>query len=224
MIKLVIFDLDGTLLNTIDDISRCTNHILAQYELPTHNLNAYKYFVGKGMETLIERATPNNISSSLKARVLADFLAYYQKHNTDYTAPYSGIIEMLETLQQRGIAVAIASNKTHAAMPALIAHYFPTITFLAATGHKKGVPLKPDPTIVEEIINMSDVSKENILYVGDTQVDMQTAEAAQLTSVGVLWGFRDRNELETAGAKHIIEKPNELLNIVFVNKSLKLKI
>ena len=214
MIKLVIFDLDGTLLNTIDDLSKCGNHILAKYGLPTHSVDAYKYFVGKGMRTLIDKATPVDISSNLKARIYDDFFAYYQEHKTDNTAPYLGIIETLENLQAKGIAVAVASNKTHAAMPALMAHYFPTISFSAAIGHREGVPLKPDPTIVLEILEMTNLANEEILYVGDTQVDMQTAGAANLASVGVLWGFRGREELEIAGAHYIIDKPNELLNLV----------
>ncbi len=214
MIQLVIFDLDGTLLNTIDDIAICTNHVLAQYELPTHEVDAYKYFVGKGFDFLIDKAIPEGTSTTLRNRVLEDFSAYYQEHKTDNTDLYPGITPALEALQARGIALAIASNKTHAAMPALVAHYFPTINFIAALGNKPGVPLKPDPTVVNNIITEVNVPLENMLYVGDTQVDMKTAEAAHLTSVGVLWGFRGKEELLEAGAQHIIENPMQLLDLV----------
>lgn len=214
MIKLVIFDLDGTLLNTLEDLKECTNYILRKYQFPEHPLDQYRYFVGNGITVLIEKAVPEGTPKELKKQILKEFLAYYDIHKADVTAPYPGIVDLLEQLQERGIQIAVASNKIHDAMAPLMAHYFPTIQFLAAYGSKEGVPPKPDPQIVEDIISLTNLDHSQILYVGDTKVDMDTAHHANLKAVGVLWGFRDRDELEGANADYIISKPEELLQLV----------
>lgn len=214
MTKLVIFDLDGTLLDTLQDLADCTNFILRKFGFPEHPLESYKYFVGNGIPVLIHKAIPEGTSKEVEDRVLAEFLPYYDLHKADLTAPYSGIVDLLEQLHQQQILIAVASNKIHDAMAPLMQHYFPTIPFLAALGNRVGVPPKPDPAIVEDIIQLSGFSKDEVLYVGDTKVDMDTAHNAGLRAVGVLWGFRDREELESAGAEYIIQYPGELLDLL----------
>ncbi len=214
MIKLVIFDLDGTLLDTLEDLKECTNYILRKYQFPEHPLDSYRYFVGNGIPVLIQKAIPDNTPKELELQILEEFLEYYSIHKADRTAPYSGIVSLLETLQNKGIQIAVASNKIHDAMAPLMQFYFPTIQFLAALGSREGVPPKPHPQIVEDIISMTDFDLSEVLYVGDTKVDMDTAHQAHLKAVGVLWGFRDREELEGAGAEYIINSPEQLLPLI----------
>lgn len=213
MIKAVIFDLDGTLLNTLNDLADCVNHVLANHDYPTHPLDAYRYFVGNGMAKLIERALPENRKSERDA-ILSEFYPIYDQHKADKTAPYPGMVSLLETLQSRGLQVAVASNKVQSAMQPLMEYYFPTIRFTAALGQRDGIPIKPDAAIVNDIMAIGNVSHNEVLYVGDTSVDMQTAANAHVTSVGVLWGFRTRDELAQSGAKYIIEKPTDLLRVI----------
>lgn len=214
MIKLVIFDLDGTLLNTLEDLKECTNYILRKYQFPEHPLDSYRYFVGNGIPVLIQKAIPENTPKELELQILEEFLDYYDIHKADLTAPYPGIVSLLETLQNKDIQIAVASNKIHNAMAPLMLFYFPTIQFLAALGSREGVPPKPHPQIVEDIISMTDFDLSEVLYVGDTKVDMETAHRAHLKAVGVLWGFRDREELECANAEYIIKYPGELLDLL----------
>ena len=214
MIKLVIFDLDGTLLNTLEDLKECTNYILRKYHFPEHPLDSYRYFVGNGIPVLIQKAIPTGTPKELEVKILEEFLAFYDLHKADLTAPYPGIVQLLETLQNKGIQIAVASNKVHDAMAPLMAYYFPKIKFLAAIGNREGIPPKPHPQIVADIISMTDFDLSEVLYVGDTKVDMETAHRAQLTAVGVLWGFRDREELEESNAEYIIGNPKELLDLL----------
>ena len=212
MKKLVIFDLDGTLLNTIADLAAATNQALQQYGFPTHKEDAYRFFVGNGINKLFERALPEkerNEENVLKIRSL--FIPYYDQHNADLSRPYPGIIELLSALQQKGIMTAVASNKYQAATRKLIAHYFPGIDFIEVLGQREGIPAKPDPSIVYDIIAKAGVKQEEVIYVGDSNVDMQTAHNAGVTSVGVAWGFRPRTELEALHPAYIIEKAEELL-------------
>ncbi|MBP1673512.1 MAG: phosphoglycolate phosphatase [Bacteroidetes bacterium] len=217
MTKLIIFDLDGTLLDTLQDLADCTNFILRKYGFPEHPLDSYKYFVGNGIPVLIHKAVPEGTSKEVEESVLADFLPYYDLHKADLTAPYQGIVDLLEQLHQQQILIAVASNKIHDAMAPLMKYYFPSIPFLATLGNRVGVPPKPNPAIVEEIIGLSGFNKDEILYVGDTKVDMDTAQNAGLRAVGVLWGFRDREELEGASAEYIIQNPGELLDLLTRN-------
>ena len=214
MIKLVIFDLDGTLLNTLEDLKECTNYILRKYHFPEHPLDSYRYFVGNGIPVLIQKAIPSGTPKEIEVKILEEFLAYYDLHKADLTAPYPGIVSLLETIQDQGIQIAVASNKIHDAMAPLMEYYFPTIRFLAALGNREGVPPKPDPQIVKDIISMTDFNLSEVLYVGDTKVDMETAHRAQLQAVGVLWGFRDREELEESHAEYIISTPDQLLDLL----------
>ncbi|NLJ82153.1 MAG: HAD family hydrolase [Bacteroidales bacterium] len=210
--KLIIFDLDGTLLNTLEDLADSGNYILSKYGFNQHSLDDYRYFVGNGIYKLVERILPENKrEKTFVEEVRSEFMSYYDQHKADKTAPYQGIIELLEELQQRGIQMAIASNKAQEAMDPLVEFYFPTVTFAAVFGQRTGIPTKPNPDIVFDILNKTNISKSDTLYVGDTAVDMQTAKSAGVKSVGVLWGFRPKEELVQAQAELIIEKPEELL-------------
>lgn len=215
MKKLVIFDLDGTLLNTIADLATATNQALEQCHYPTHDVDAYRFFVGNGINKLFERALPENARTEeniLRIREL--FLPYYDAHNADLSAPYPGIAELLQTLQDRGIRVGVASNKYQAATRKLIAHYFPKIAFIEVLGQREGIPAKPDPSIVHEIMDKAQVSADEVLYVGDSDVDMQTAHRAGVTAVGVTWGFRPRAELERWQPAYLLDKAGDLLALL----------
>lgn len=211
--RLIIFDMDGTLLDTLQDLADCTNYILDKNGYPTHPLDAYRYFVGNGIRVLIERALPEQDRNEQRIEeVFQEFIPYYEKHKEDMTKPYDGIIPLLEELGKRGVLLSIASNKVQQAMDPLVAHYFPGIHFAAVLGNRNGIPPKPDPTIVEDILKITGVSKIETLYIGDTAVDMKTAAAAGIYKIGVLWGFRNREELEQAGADAIVAHPDEILH------------
>ncbi|MDR0836326.1 MAG: HAD family hydrolase [Tannerella sp.] len=216
--RLIIFDLDGTLLNTITDLAHATNYALLQLGFPYHNVEEYKYFVGNGMLRLFERALPENERN--EANFLAmrkHFLPFYERHNSVFTKPYEGIYELLTNLQSAGLKFAVASNKYHKATEELIRRYFPHIDFVAVFGQREGIPVKPSPAIVFEILQKAGIAAKETLYVGDSGVDMQTALNAGIDSVGVTWGFRPRAELEKHGAKYIIDTPSKLQKYVTPN-------
>lgn len=211
MKKLVIFDLDGTLLNTIADLANSTNHALEKLGYPTHQPEQYNFMVGNGVNKLFERALPDGEKTEENVlRVRHEFIPYYDLHNADESRPYPGIPELLETLQAQGMQLAVASNKYQAATEKLVAHYFPNIRFIAVFGQREGVKVKPDPIIVEDILRISGTSKEEVLYVGDSGVDMQTALNAGVTACGVTWGFRPRTELEGFHPQYIVDKAEEI--------------
>ena len=211
MKKLVIFDLDGTLLNTIADLANSTNHALALLGYPTHEVSAYPFMVGNGINKLFERALPEGEKTEENVlRVRQAFVPYYDVHNADDSSPYPGIPELLECLQAKGIQLAVASNKYQAATEKLVAHYFPNIRFVAVFGQREGIKVKPDPTIVYDILKIAGVAKEEVLYVGDSGVDMQTAINAGVSSCGVTWGFRPRAELEALHPDRIVDKAEEI--------------
>lgn len=215
MKKLVIFDLDGTLLNTIADLAAATNYALGECGYPLHEVEAYRYFVGNGINKLFERALPEaerNEANILKIRSL--FVPYYNEHNADLSRPYPGIPQVLESLQQQGIQVAVASNKYQEATVKLIRQYFPEIRFTAIFGQREGVPAKPAPDVIFEIIEMAKVNKEEVLYVGDSCVDMQTGINAGVDTLGVSWGFRPRTELEAYHPTGIADRTGEILSFV----------
>lgn len=215
MKRLVIFDLDGTLINSIKDLGAATNHALAENGFPTHPLEAYPMYVGNGVSKLIERALPEDQrNKSMIEKIRTDFTAYYDVHNTDYTRPYDGIRELLEHLQSHDIMIAVASNKYDAAAKALVTTLFPGISFAAIEGQKEGVPVKPDPSVVFEILGATHVQKSDVLYVGDSGVDMETARRACVDSVGVTWGFRSVDELRANYANHIVDHPDEIIPLL----------
>lgn len=214
MKKLIIFDLDGTLINTIADLAVCTNYALTACGFPVHDKDDYRFFVGNGISKLFERAlpegekTPGNI-----AKIRELFIPYYNDHSADLTEPYEGIPEMLRTIQERGIALAVASNKYDVATKQLVRHYFPEIHFSAIFGNREGVPVKPDPAIAMEILCITGNTPEDTFFVGDSGVDMQTAANAGIASIGVTWGFRPREELEQFRPAHIVDSPDALLKL-----------
>lgn len=215
MKRLVIFDLDGTLLNTVADIAAATNHALAANGYPTHSVDTIRSFVGNGINKLFERALPEgekNEENVLKVR--ARFIPHYDLHNADKSRPYPGIPELLEQLQSQHMMLAVASNKYHSATSRLIAHYFPTIRFAAVYGQRDGIAPKPDPAIVTDILKDTRIQAGDVLYVGDSAVDMQTALNAHVTACGVTWGFRPRTELEQFKPAFIVEHPSDILEIV----------
>lgn len=215
MKRLVIFDLDGTLLNTIADLANSTNHALNQLGYPTHEPEEYNFMVGNGINKLFERALPEGEKTEKNVlRVRREFIPYYDQHNADESRPYPGIPELLERLQAKGIQMAVASNKYQAATEKLIAHYFPNIKFIAVFGQRDGVNVKPAPTIVEDILRISGTPKDEVLYVGDSGVDMQTARNAGVTACGVTWGFRPLAELESFNPRYIIEVPQLISDLI----------
>lgn len=218
MKKLAIFDLDGTLLNTIEDLGYAANHALQAHGYPTHSIASYPFFVGNGVRRLIERVLPEDARTEATIdRLLVTFKEYYNDHNTDYTKPYEGIPELLSLLSSRGVAIAVASNKYQAATEKLISHFFPTLSFIAVEGQKEGVPVKPDPSIVFEILAKAKTPKANTIYIGDSGVDMETARRACVDSVGVTWGFRPEKELVENHADTIVNSPGDIEKLVFSN-------
>lgn len=215
MKKLIIFDLDGTLLNTIADLAQSTNYALRVLGYPMRKDSDYPFMVGNGINKLFERALPEGEKTEENVlRVRREFIPYYDVHNADKSRPYPGIPELLEQLQAKGIRLAVASNKYQAATAKLIAHYFPEIRFVAVLGQREGVNVKPDPAIVEDILAIARTDKEDVLYVGDSGVDMQTAINAGVESCGVTWGFRPRTELEAFHPAHIADRAEEILGFI----------
>lgn len=212
--QLVIFDLDGTLLDTVADLANATNQALAKCGYPTHPTEAYYRFVGNGINKLFARALPEEARTEENVqRIRTLFIPYYNEHNADDSHPYPGIVELLTQLQSQGIQLAVASNKYQQATAKLVGHFFPNIRFAAVYGQREGVPIKPDPTIVNDILSETGISRAHTLYIGDSGVDMQTARNASVESVGVTWGFRDEEELRTNGATHIIHHAKDILKL-----------
>ena len=217
----IIFDLDGTLINTIDDLGQACNHALAACGFPTHKIEDYPRLVGNGINKLIERALPEeHRNEETVLRLREYFVPYYDDHNCDLTHPYDGILELLHTLKAEGHTLAVASNKYQAATEKIVGHFFPGI-FNVVLGERVGVPRKPDPQIVYDILSMLHPSSsslkeelEEVLYIGDSLVDAQTAHAAKATLVLCTWGFCTEQQLRTAQPKYMIQHPSELLNIL----------
>ncbi len=208
---LAIFDLDGTLLNTIADLATATNQALEACGFPTHPISAYPMFVGNGINKLFERALPAESRSEENImRIRAHFLPYYDEHNADLSKPYPGIPQLLEELQTAGVHLAVASNKYQRATEKLIRHYFPTIRFAAVFGQREGIPVKPHPQIVEDILTLVPVNKEEVIYIGDSGVDMQTALHAGVESIGVTWGFRPKEELLQHSPTYLVDSADEI--------------
>jgi phosphoglycolate phosphatase len=214
-IKLVIFDLDGTLLDSLEDIAEGVNYALHQTGHPSHPIPSYKLFVGNGIAKLFERALPEGISGDDKiASMRKHFTDWYQNHMTDATRPFAGLPELLTELHQKGIKLAVASNKYHEATVQLVAHYFPTLPFVAVFGHRKGFPTKPNPAIVHEILELSGIAASQTIYVGDSGVDMQTAINSNTIACGVSWGFKPRSELESFHPTFLVDTPAELRKVL----------
>ena len=213
--RLAIFDLDGTLLDTVADLANATNQALAQCGYPTHPTDAYYQFVGNGINKLFYRALPEEARTEENVlRIRSLFVPYYNEHNADDSRPYPGVSELLRELQAQGIQVAVASNKYQQATVKLVGHFFPDIRFAAVYGQREGVAIKPDPTIVADILNDTGISRSDTIYIGDSGVDMQTARNAEVESIGVSWGFRSVEELIDNGAEHIVHRAEEIAALI----------
>ena len=213
---LIIFDLDGTLINTIDDLGQACNHALTVCGFPTHRIEDYPRLVGNGINRLIERALPQeHRNEATVLRLREYFVPFYDQHNCDLTRPYDGIPELLKALKAAGHTLAVASNKYQAATEKIVAHFFPNM-FDVVLGERVGVARKPDPQIVWDIIHRLSPLASHLspmYYIGDSLVDAETAKAAKLPFVACTWGFCTREQLQTAQADYTINHPLELLNI-----------
>ena len=212
---LLIFDLDGTLINTIDDLGQACNHALSACGFPTHKIEDYPRLVGNGINKLIERALPEeHRNEATVLRLREYFVPFYDQHNCDLTRPYDGISELLQTLKAAGHTLTVASNKYQAATEKIVAHFFPN-TFDVVLGERVGVPRKPDPQIVWDILASlpSTINhKPSTLYVGDSLVDAATAKAANLPFVACTWGFCTKEQLLTVTPDHMVNHPSEIIN------------
>lgn len=213
MKKTVIFDLDGTLLDSIEDIASSMNKVLESLQLPTHKIEDYKHFVGGGVDILVENALSNQ-SREIKDEVIKRFKIEYDGKLHSKTLPYDGIYELLDELKKLDINLAVLSNKPHEFTVSYVNHFFKNYNFKEIHGQKKDVPKKPDPKAALDIVKCLDSSCENTYFIGDTKIDMQTAKSANMTAIGVLWGFRDEKELRDFGADFIVSNPLEILKII----------
>ena len=211
MYNTFIFDLDGTLLNTLDDLAASVNYALRTHGMPERTLDEVRSFVGNGVRLLMERAIPEGSANPRFEETFATFRAYYMEHSLDTTRPYEGIPEMIHTLKQRGCRLAVVSNKFYAATQELIRHFFPEITVAIGEHESEGIRKKPAPDTVFEALRQLGVGKEKAVYVGDSDVDLQTAHNSGLPCISVLWGFRDHDFLLAHGATTFISHPEELL-------------
>ncbi len=213
--RLVVFDLDGTLLDTIGDLAEACNYMLGLRGLGSHTCEEYRSMVGNGILRLVERALPEELrTADYVAAARCDFLSYYIDHIDCHTHPYEGICEVLHTLQDEGWTLAVASNKFDAGTKKLMANLFPDIAFKAVYGNREGFPLKPDAALLDLIMKECGAAPDTTFMVGDSGVDIDTAKAAGVRSVGCSWGFRSREELKERGADYIVDRPLELLEIV----------
>ncbi len=213
----MIFDLDGTLLNTIADLGNAANHTLAELGLPQHTLDEYRLMVGNGMRKLIMRALPDDKAAddAFVDSTLASFLDYYAEHIDVYTTPYPGIPELISALSTSGYKLAVASNKIQAGAERLIAKFFPDIPFVAVMGNSPKYPLKPDAAVVEYIMNKAGTDRAHTIMVGDSGTDIQTARNAGIPIIAVSWGFRPRHELTSAN--YIADSTDALGSFLFAS-------
>lgn len=206
-----IFDLDGTLLNTLDDLAAAVNFALRTHGMPEHSLEDVRRFVGNGVRLLMERAIPDGAANPYFEETFATFRQYYMEHSQDHTRPYEGVAEVIRQLRQRGCRLAVVSNKFYAATQELVRHFFPEVEVAIGEHEAEGIRKKPAPDTVLEAFRQLGIGKENAVYVGDSDVDIATARNSGLPCISVLWGFRDRDFLLAHGAVTLISNPEELL-------------
>lgn len=211
--KAVIFDMDGTILNTLEDLKNATNYSLRQFGMPERSLEEVRMFVGNGIRKLVERAVPAGTPKEKIAQVFDVFLEYYEIHSADNTSPYPGILELVEKLKKSGIKTAVSTNKADVPAQELGREYFNGI-FDLIVGQQDGLKVKPAPDSVNKILSILDIQKKDAIYIGDSDVDVQTAKNSGLDFIGVSWGFRGREFLEKNGAKNIVDNANEILDLV----------
>lgn len=211
--KAVIFDMDGTILNTLEDLKNATNYSLRQFNMQERTLEEVRMFVGNGIRKLVERAVPAGTSAEKIDEVLDVFLKYYEVHSADNTSSYPGIHELVEKLKAAGIKTAVSTNKADAPAQELGKEYFNGI-FDLIVGQRDGLRTKPAPDSVNEILKILNIQKKDAVYVGDSDVDVQTAANSGLDFIGVSWGFRGRKFLQEKGAKNIVDSADEILDLV----------
>lgn len=209
----IMFDLDGTLADTLADIAAAGNHAFSTVGRPTYAVEEYRTLAGQGLERLIRDGLGTD-HLGLFDQAIAAFGRYYADHRFDQTKPYLGIAELLDELTHRGVRLAVMSNKPDEATVDMVNHVFGRWDFAAVRGHRAGYPVKPDPKAPQEICDELEMAPERWMYVGDTDVDMQTGQSAGFYTVGVSWGFRPTAELQAAGADVIIHHPQELLDLL----------
>ena len=215
MKKIFIFDMDGTLLNTLEDLMISTNYALSQFNYPTHTLEEIRFFVGNGVAKLIERAIPNGVNNLNYEKCLEIFKAHYAKNMYNHTSVYDGISEMLENLKNKGIKTAVVSNKFDLAVKELSKKYFGNLIDIAiGENEKAGIKKKPAPDTVFEVLNLMNLKSEDAIYIGDSDVDIMTAKNSNMPCISVTWGFRDREFLIKNNATIIVDKPKEILQYV----------
>ena len=217
MKKLIIFDLDGTLLNTIGDLADAVDYVMRSRNLPEHTNAEYRQMVGGGIKRLVERALPTELAQNEQyvAECVAQFRRYYVDNIDRHTIPYDGITELLHKLQSEGVMLAVASNKFQHGTERLVAKFFGDVEFIAIEGNREGAPLKPDPEIIHTILRKAGVERSDAVMVGDSGIDIRTAIAAGIDSIGVSWGFRFAEELYEAGATLVATSIEELEQAIF---------
>ena len=215
LFQAICFDLDGTLLDSLTDLANCTNAILIKRGFPGHPNDAFRYFVGDGVKTLMTRALPKEArKTSLIEECKKDFETAYREYFNEQTLPYKGIPELLEALAIRKLKLTILSNKPHEFTLLTVEQLLPDCNFEMVLGQREGFPRKPDPAGMLEICRQLELPADEFLYLGDTAIDMKTAVAAGCFPVGVLWGFRTKEELMDNGARAIVNKPLEVLELL----------
>lgn len=208
-----IFDLDGTLLDTLQDLAGSVNYALREHGMKEHSLDEIRSFVGNGVRLLMERAVPDGAANPQFESAFAAFRQHYMQHSLDTTRPYAGIAEVLRELKSRGCRLAVVSNKMMAATQELVAHFFPEIEVAIGENEAAGIRKKPAPDTVFEALRQLGGNKENAVYVGDSDVDLATARNSGLPCISVLWGFRDREFLKANGATTFVAAPRDLLSV-----------
>ena len=213
MYSYVIFDLDGTLLNTIEDLADAGNHVYKLHDWPVYPVESYKRMVGNGIPNLVRRFAPPETDPVTLEQAFQEFMAWYDLHKEDKTAPYPGMKQLALELKQAGISIAVLSNKADEMAGPVVEAYYPGV-FPIVQGALPNLPTKPDPMLLHRLMNRMGAVPEQTLFVGDSNVDIQTAKNGHLASCGVLWGFRTRQELEEEGADYLAEGPQDLMKVV----------
>lgn len=215
MMKLIAFDLDGTVADTLADLAASMNAALAMSGLPGYPKDAYRHFVGNGVDNLVRTAVAGAFTPALAARVKADFGAYYAEHTMDYTTDYPGIAGLLDRLSADGVMTAVISNKPDAYVPGILHALYPGHRFTYLSGQREGIPRKPAPDALLLLMERLNVGRDQTLYVGDSDVDVAFAHAAGVKVCGVSWGFRGADELRAAGADYLADTVEELTQRIY---------
>lgn len=212
--KAAIFDLDGTLLNTLEDLWSAVNHTMDKYGYPHRTIQEVRSFVGNGVDRLIMLCLPNGSDDKYFEDAKLEYRRYYAEHSEEKTRPYDGIIDMIDSLENYGIKTAVVSNKIHIATVDLCKKYFPNIKNVCGERESEGIRRKPNPDMVIESARLLGVSLKDTVYIGDSEVDIETSRRAEVDCISVLWGFRDRDYLESVGGKVFAEKPADIIRII----------